>query len=104
MAKRTNRVAWGMAAILAVVVLGGSMGLFVSYQSRLPEPDRWVILLPRSEWGFGPDGMAVLRSVVAQLDGGVTWPERYRLGFWTFRVNYSTRSLPCGPTAFDGFP
>jgi hypothetical protein len=84
-----NRVAWGLVAILAVVLLGGVV-LAANYQSRLPEGDRWVRLLPKSEWGFGPDSTANLRSILAQLGGGTTSPARYRLGIFTVRVERST--------------
>ena len=53
MAKRTNQEAWGLVAILAVVLLVGSGLVFISYQSTLPEEKKWFALLPRSEWGFG---------------------------------------------------
>ncbi len=42
--KRTNRVAWGLASVLAGVVLAGSMPLSVH--------DGYLISLPRDKWRF----------------------------------------------------
>jgi hypothetical protein len=54
MAKRKmSRTAWGLAAVLTVVLVVGSGLLFISYQSRLPEEKELFVLLPRSRWGFG---------------------------------------------------
>jgi hypothetical protein len=90
MTKRTSRVAWGLAAVLAVVVTAGASVLLVSYQNHLPEEERWVTLLPRSKWGFG-----------IQLESGHLWSgfgpsgwelgyeaivERRKLGFFAVRV------------------
>ena len=83
-------MAWGLAVALAVVVLAGGVVLAANYQNRLPEEERWIRLLPKSEWGFGPDGTASLRWVLAQTGGGATSPARYRLGIFTVRVERST--------------
>jgi hypothetical protein len=103
MAKRTNRAAWRLSAGLGVVLLAGLGSLFAEYQRRLPPPDRWIMFLPRDEWGFGWDGQALLQECLAELNGGVTWPERYRLGIWTVRVDYSRRSRRCSPNGLIGF-
>jgi hypothetical protein len=58
MAKRkTNWVAWGLSAILTVVVLLGGEVLVADYHNRLPERRRRVLLLPIGEWGFGRQRM-----------------------------------------------
>lgn len=44
---------WGLSAILAVALLGGAGLALATYQQGVPEWDRPVILLPRSDWGFG---------------------------------------------------
>lgn len=48
MAKRTNRVAWGLVGFLAVVVLGGSAALSDHY---LPTAN--AMILPLGSWRFG---------------------------------------------------
>jgi hypothetical protein len=89
MTERTNCAAWGLVAVLSVLVLSGSGLLFASYQNGLPPEERWLTLLPRSEWGFGsdqtieqwhgfgPSGWGSGRSVIA---------ERHRLGFFIVRI------------------
>jgi hypothetical protein len=102
MAKRTNRIAWGLAVVLALLVLGGSGRLFVRYQNRMPEQERWVTLLPQDQWGFGQDQAANLRAIAAALrlypdEGGGWWPRRWRLGFLSVRVEW--RPPPLAPGA-----
>jgi hypothetical protein len=43
MAKRTNRVAWGLVVVLSTALLAGITVLCSPY----------VVVLPRQEWGFG---------------------------------------------------
>jgi hypothetical protein len=86
--RKPNRVAWGLAVVLAVVLVDGG-GTFVSYQNRLPEKDRWITLLPKGAWGFRPDeSVANINAIVRELggDAGDRWPTRYRLGFVSVRV------------------
>ena len=91
-------MAWGLAVALAVVVLVGGVVLAANYQNRLPEEDRWVRLLPKSEWGFGPDNIAAIRSFLHQFGGGAAWPKRYRLGIITVRVQCSPPVIPPAST------
>jgi hypothetical protein len=51
-AKRTNRVAWVTAGVLAVVLLAGGVMVTV-YLHRLFGPDQTVLFLQPSQWGFG---------------------------------------------------
>jgi hypothetical protein len=54
MTKRpSNRAAWRLAAILAVVVLGAGGALWVNSRRGLPPPAVRAITLHRNEWGFG---------------------------------------------------
>jgi hypothetical protein len=84
-----NAVAWGLAVILAAVVLGGGVALVADYQTRLPERERSVMILPECEWGVGRDQCAAIRSALyghVHPHAGVAWPERYRLGIITVRI------------------
>jgi hypothetical protein len=90
-AKKMNRVAWGLEVVLAVLVLGGSGRLFVSSQNRQPEQERWMTLLPQDQWGLGRDEVASVRaaltaSVLYDDEGKGRWPLRWRLGFVSVRV------------------
>ena len=89
---KTNRVAWGLAAILAVALAGGVV-LAANRQNRLPEEDRWVMLLPKSRWGFGPD-YSDSRYVHLRLSGGVARPDEYRLGVFAVRVECAAPASP----------
>ena len=96
MAKRANPMAWGLAAILAAVVLGGAAGLLANSQSHLPEAERWVVLLPRTRWGFGRDEAPSILSWLYQQykpGTGVRFPRRYKLGIITVRVQFSPHPL-----------
>jgi hypothetical protein len=53
MAKRTNRMIWPLAGVLAVFVLTAGGWLFVNYERRLPLTQRVAMWLPPSRWGFG---------------------------------------------------
>jgi hypothetical protein len=84
-----NRKAWGLVGALAVVVLGGSGWLFALHQSQLSPEDRWLTLLPRSEWGFG----TAIRVSRGHGFGPAGWEsfvhvhsERRNLGFFSVRV------------------
>jgi hypothetical protein len=89
MTKRTNRVSWGLAVALAVLVVGGIGLLFVQYQNCLPPAERWLTLLPRSEWGFGTTlGMSSRVSgdfFSSNIETTLIW--RRRFGFFAVRVN-----------------
>ena len=97
-----NRMAWGMIAILALVVMGGSTvlytgyrhsrpeqpddmalyfqkrGLVIGYKSHLPPLWRRVTLLPRSDWGFGRCGSAVIDESTRTV---FECREEFRIGF-----------------------
>jgi hypothetical protein len=89
MAKRTNRVTWTLAAVLTVMVLGGSGWLFANYQGRLPPEDRWLALLPRSEWGFATEQTVIIGTGWGRSgweSSVVVSKERRRIGFFAVRV------------------
>jgi hypothetical protein len=76
-----NRVAWGLALVLSIVVLIGIGGLFVNYHNHLPEEKRWMSVLPRDQWGIGPE------ADVAPIIAAVRLPaDHYRLGLISMRV------------------
>jgi hypothetical protein len=84
---KKNWAVWGLVAVLAAAVLGSSGVLFVSYQNQLPEERRWVTLLPRAAWSFGPDNLAALAFTLRLCHAAdVQPPKRYRLGFVSVRV------------------
>jgi hypothetical protein len=84
MAKRTNRVAWGLAVVLAVVVAVGGVVLVAHYQSGLPERERHVKLLPWRDWWFGSEGMALLSGPK------ITYYKRmYSCGFFLVEIEQS---------------
>jgi hypothetical protein len=68
MAKRTNRVAWGLV-VLTVVVLGGFELLAAPY----------LLLLPRQEWGFGRE-IIVIKGITRDFQSEVTRSDRFKLG------------------------
>jgi hypothetical protein len=80
MAKRTNRVTWGLAVVLAVVLLGGGGLLGVHYHSRVPKGAIWLALLPPPAWGFGRMEMAIAARVPLPPEEWVI------LGFFMVRV------------------
>jgi hypothetical protein len=87
--QKTNRVAWWLAAILAAVVLGGVGVLGVSYQNRLPPQERWLTLLPRSEWGFGAQQQVRIWGSSGSsgwMYGAEILAERRRMGCFAVRV------------------
>jgi hypothetical protein len=87
MAKRTNRVAWGLVWGLAVVMIG-SVVVVADLNSQLPEESKWVILLPRGEWGFGPDPLTVMRIIMAKrISRRYAWHHRYKVGFLSLRID-----------------
>ena len=82
----------GLAAILAVALASGVV-LAANRQNRLPEEDRWVMLLPKSRWGFGPD-YSDSRWAHLQLYGGVARLDQYRLGIFAVRVECAAPVIP----------
>jgi hypothetical protein len=73
-------VAWGLAGVLAVVLLGSGVLLAVHMQSQVPRGQRWLALLPRDTWGVG-------RVKVRWLTGPPKPPEEwFNLGFFTVRL------------------
>jgi hypothetical protein len=86
MAKRTNRVAWGLAATLAVALLGTS-GVFVAtYQTGLSPQERLPRLLARNQWSFGSGGMAFDGT------GSVVIDHTVRLGFFELPLRRTVSS------------
>jgi hypothetical protein len=90
-----NRVAWCLAVLLAVV-LTGSLGLVAALDRRQSEENRWVLLLPTAEWGFGSDQNTFPRIAMKRLRYLIRYPgssvilsvhRRYRVGFLSLRVN-----------------
>jgi hypothetical protein len=86
MAKRTSRVVWGLAAVLAVLVLARIIVLCSPYG----------ILLRRQEWGFG-------RADIITSDGFTRGRQRFirlneciKLGIVAIR-----RPLSVSPSGFD---
>jgi hypothetical protein len=81
MSKRTGRTAWGLAAILAVVVVLAGVTLAAGYQRRLPERKRYLTVLPRGEWGFGGYSYSLVAG------NKVVYHEEWqRFGFFKLRV------------------
>jgi hypothetical protein len=64
MAKRTNRVAWGLAAVLALAVLGG-IGQMLDHGIQIGTHE--VRLLPTDHWHFGIEPLTPPISVFASL-------------------------------------
>jgi hypothetical protein len=79
--QQKTRVAWGLATILAVVVLIGGVALLDSYQRHLPMHKRRVSLLPPSDWGFGRYGYSLMDGTTV-----VYHEEWSRYGFFMVRV------------------
>ena len=78
-----------LALVVLVVVLLGSVVLLAERNSRLPEEYRWTLLLPRSQWGFGPDPDTYMRIIMRErlvARRGPTQPQRYKIGFFSLRV------------------
>jgi hypothetical protein len=85
----SNRKAWGLVAVMTVAVLGGSGWLFAIHQSSLPLEERWIILLPRSDWGFGKERQVARWHGLGPhgWESGVeVLAERRHLGFFSVRV------------------
>jgi hypothetical protein len=59
MAKRTNRVAWGLILALAVLLLVSGVALVANYPHRIPGQPRRLGLLPPGKWKFGTDGFVM---------------------------------------------
>ena|SRR2546428_7232056 len=105
--QKTNREAWGLAAILALVVLGGVGLLGVSYQNRLLPGERWLTLRPRNEWGLG----AQQQVRIWASSGSSGWKagveiiaERWRMGCFAVRVKGPRHPLAPGlPPGFSGY-
>jgi hypothetical protein len=53
--RRTNRVGWGLAAILAMALLGGGAVFLVSGERLHPEWQMEVCLLPLEDLGFSKE-------------------------------------------------
>jgi hypothetical protein len=85
-----NRKAWGLGAGLAVLLMVGGVVLAAHYQSRLPEHQRSVILLPMGEWGF----TCQKRYWVGATPKPTAFV--YRCGFFAVCVTYYP---PTGPKA-----
>jgi hypothetical protein len=89
-----NRMAWGLAAILAVAVMGSGVALLASYQSRLPVTEKRCILLPPSDWGFRR-----FRYTLGPLGGPPILQEDWvRLGFFQVRLKVWHPAGPMGST------
>jgi hypothetical protein len=89
MAKRTNRVAWSLVVVLGIVVAWGGMALAGYSQRDLPEHWRsGVILLPRSQWGFGHSRVYWIH--------GPTEPatDRFVIGFLAVRITHHGLDAP----------
>jgi hypothetical protein len=100
-----KRVAWRLAVVLTVGAMGGVLitrhrltrstpddavaqefrkrGLVIGYKSHLPPLWRRVTFLPRSDWGFGRYGEAMVDESSATVFQN---EEKFKLGFIQVRV------------------
>ena len=74
MVKRTNRAAWGLAVLLAMLLLGGGGLLGTHYWKRLSPGTARIIWLPPNARGFE-------RTLVTLLPGNHPTEEWQSLGF-----------------------
>jgi hypothetical protein len=80
-----NRKAWGLVAVLAVLLLGGAVVMIAHYQSRLPQRQQYLTLLSPQERGFGSTLYSYWFDPPSQSAPVVT--ERwFRLGFFQVRL------------------
>jgi len=85
MMKRSGWLAWALAGVLFLGLAGSSVLLGVHYRSRVPRGQRWLALLHRRDWGFGP-------SKFLWITSPATAPEErshahwYDVGFFSVRV------------------
>ena len=86
MKRDVNRVAWGLATILAAALVVGTGRLFTCYGARFS-------LLHRTQWGFG-------RYSVYFTDGlgPIVKPEWFKLGFFVMQWDRQ----PTGSPALTG--
>jgi hypothetical protein len=76
-----NRTAWGLAWVLTVVVVVGTVVLVDSYQRHLPMHERRVAMLLPSDWGFGGYGYSLMNGTTV-----VYHEEWKKYGFFMVRV------------------
>ncbi len=75
-----NRIVWKWVWGLALVLVGGSGLLFTICQSSLPDEKKWLVALPRGEWGFGPFWLPSHGSERRKINP-------FRLGFFGVRLH-----------------
>ena len=87
MAKRTNRMAWGLVAVLAFTVLSGIAGLYAPH----------AVSLRRLEWGFGP-GLIVIGDETVPGWGILHVAKVFKLGPVAIRHPLAPRAWTCNGT------
>jgi hypothetical protein len=97
--RNTNRTAWGLAVVLAGVVLVGAVALAANSQRGLPERERRVFLLPMREWGFRRQRLHWVGST------GTPITDIYRCGFFEVRLRHrSPARTPASARKVRGRP
>jgi hypothetical protein len=86
MAKQTNRVAWGLTVVLAAVMLAGIIVLC----------SRYVVLLPRQEWGFGWQTLLPVKGSLVTVKGSLSSRRASNSASWRLGDPYLPR--PRGST------